>query len=158
MSFLYIWKFLLSKENHLLKHSGITYSTIEIKRRILSFHFAFREHFFLCINSKFINSIFLGLHARYCARCMRYKKTKLVSNLMDLTNTMILDGKWPSSNFPRRDTNIHSFLFCALLLTGVWCTISSALYCLCKPPSPIYSLLPHTKYYTKGKIKLSFNK
>ena len=81
-----------------------------------------------CINSELINRIFLCPYARYPVRCMRYMRTRtkerLVSNFMDPTDLVILDGQimfWKLPSQGHKCKGIHPSLPapCSSLVFGV---------------------------------------
>lgn len=96
-----------------------------------------------------------------CQTYMSYTRTRtkegLVSNLLDLIDSVMLDGSMMLGSPSQEHKRIHSSHPGSSLFFGVWCIFHQ--------PCTVYvsyhlqsCCLPHTTSYRKGKIKLSFNK
>lgn len=110
----------------------------------------------VCINSNFINSIFLCPHVR-CTRCMRHKRLRTKEESGP-------HGSYKSSGHGQLDDVLgvsHTVKaeqfpvpLCLLVTGHCFSSPSMSLYA----PPPGYCLLPHTISCIERKIKLSFNK
>ena len=103
------------------------YEHVFYQKRII-FQNPLKEFTSACINSELINRIFLCPYARYPVRCMRYMRTRtkegLVSNFMDPTDLVILDGQimfWKLPSQGHKCKGIHPSLPapCSSLVFGV---------------------------------------